>query len=630
MKNNLLDYNFPEDLKNMTPSELDTLAVQIRDFLINSVSETGGHLASNLGVVELTLALHKMFDFEKDKVIWDVGHQSYVHKILTGRAKDFGTLRKYKGLAGFPKAKESTTDAFDTGHSSVSISAAAGYAMSRDIKGEKNEVIAVIGDGSLTGGEAYEGLNNIGDKKSKVIVILNDNGISISKNVGGMTKHLGSLRTFNGYIKAKNFVKKKVAPSSKFGESVSIGLAAAKNHLKYSIMEPGGVIFEELGFTYLGPVDGHNIEDLLDVMEKAKSLNEPVLIHVMTKKGKGYYNAEKNPGKFHGIGPFDKTTGELKSKPKDPSYSSLIGEFILDLGKKDDKVVAITAAMGEATGLGEFSRTFPDRFFDVGIAEQHAVTFACGLAKGGLRPVVCIYSSFLQRAYDQIIHDCAMQKLPIIFCIDRAGVVGADGETHHGNFDLTYLRSVPGMTVLTPSNGVELKAALEYAHTLDTPVAIRYPRGNSTYDKEIMSTYNINDISLNKRVLPATDVDIWACGKMFDTAEKVVDALKDRGIKAGLVKVTQVKPLETNSLNDLVYSKKLKHIFTIEDNTVMGGFGEGLNSTVLSSGIKAPVTNFGWPDMFIPHGSFDELAEEFGLSANKITERIIDILERKA
>ena len=401
----------------------------------------GGILASNLGVVELTIALHKSFDCPKDKIIWDVGHQAYVHKILTGRAKDFSTLRQFGGLSGFPKTCESPYDCFNTGHSTTSISAAAGMAAARDLKGEKHETIAVIGDGSLTGGMAYEALNNIGASKSKVIVVLNDNGMSISPNIGGVSNHLDSLRTSKGYLSVKKFIKNKIAAIPSVGKGIARGLADIKNDIKYSMMDYGGVLFEELGFTYFGPVDGHDITKLCDAFERAKMLNEPVLIHVITKKGKGYRNAEKAPGRFHGIEPFDPETGEVLNKPKRPTYSKLMGEHLVSLARKDERIVAITAAMGEATGLGAFAREFPDRYFDVGIAEQHAVTFAAGLAKEGMRPFVCIYSSFLQRAYDQMIHDVCMQKLPVTFMIDRAGVVGADGETHNGVFDLSYFES---------------------------------------------------------------------------------------------------------------------------------------------------------------------------------------------
>lgn len=622
MSKDITEYNFPKDLKNMSIKQMDLLSYSIRDFLIENVSSTGGHLASNLGVVELTIALHKVFNTPYDKIIWDVGHQSYVHKILTGRASQFDTLRKLDGLSGFPKSKESPYDCFDTGHSSTSISAAAGMAAARDLKGEKNEVIAVIGDGSLTGGMAYEGLNNIGDSKSKVIVILNDNGMSISPNTGGIAKHLGNLRTSKGYLGLKKFIKKHLNPASNFGGTLAAGLADIKNDIKYSIMDYGGVLFEELGFTYFGPVDGHNISDLIDVMIKAKNLNEPVIIHTITKKGKGYINAEKDPGKFHGIGPFDTTTGALLDKCEGVSYSKLLGKFVLDLAESDTSIVAVTAAMGEATGLGEFNKKFPERFFDVGIAEEHAVTFAAGLAKEGMKPLVAIYSSFLQRGYDQLMQDVCMQNLPVVFAIDRAGCVGADGETHNGMFDLSYLSSVPNMTVLTPKDGNQLKAMLDYAFSLKAPVAIRYPRGNTEYDKNIMSTYDGKNI----RILSQGKVDIWACGKMFECGAAVAEMLQKKGIKAGLVDVTSVKPLD---LEPFDFSwKKTKLVVTIEDHSVIGGVGQQLAAALTS--YDARVMAVGWPDEFVPQGTFQQLAERYGLTPEKITERICETLERKA
>lgn len=620
MKADIREYNFPEELKNMTLKESELLAYSIREFLIEKVAANGGHLASNLGVVELTIALHKAFDSPRDKIIWDVGHQSYVHKILTGRASEFDSLRQLDGLSGFPKAKESLHDPYDTGHSSVSISAAAGYAAARDIQGEDYEVVAVIGDGSLTGGMAYEGLNNIGDSKSKVIVILNDNGMSISPNTGGISKHLGNLRTSKSYLGAKNFIKNRLRAIPNIGKALADGLADFKNDIKYSILDDGGVLFEELGFTYFGPIDGHNLSDLMDVMEKAKSLNEPVLIHVITKKGKGYINAEKAPGKFHGIGPFDPTTGAVLSKSTGKSFSSVMGKWIAKAAEKDENIVAITAAMGEATGLGEFSKAYPDRFFDVGIAEEHAVSFAAGLAKGGMKPIVCIYSSFLQRAYDQIMQDVCMQNLPVIFAIDRAGCVGADGETHHGIFDLSYLSSIPNLTILTPKDGNDLTSMMNYALTLNKPVAIRYPRGTAAYDKNIMSTYDGGNCRFKK----GDRVDIWACGKMFSCGEQVCEILKTMGIDAGLVGVSQVKPLDISLLDD--YDRDVELIVTIEDNSVVGGFGQQMSAAVNHS--MSDVLNFGWPDEFVPQGTVDELLNRYGLTPQKIAERICEYLER--
>ena len=626
MKKNILDYNFPQDLKTMTDEELELLSYSIREFLIDKVSKTGGHLASNLGVVELTIALHKVFNSPVDKIIWDVGHQSYVHKILTGRGSQFDGLRKFRGLSGFPKANESPHDAYDTGHSSTSVSAAAGMASAREINGEDYEVIAVIGDGSLTGGMAYEAMNNIGASKSKVIVILNDNGMSISKNIRGISTHLGTLRTSKGYLNAKKFIKNTIGSSGSVGSAIAGGLAGFKNDIKYSIIEKGGVLFEELGFTYFGPVDGHNITDLVNVLNRAKGLDEPVLIHVITQKGKGYKNAEKAPGKFHGIGPFDRETGEALKKAGGPSYSEIMGNHLVELAETDTRIAAITAAMGDATGLGPFEGKFPDRFFDVGIAEQHAVSFAAGLAKCGIKPVCAIYSSFLQRAYDQIMEDVCMQNLPVVFAIDRAGVVGADGETHHGIYDLSYLLTMPEMTVLTPHDGPGLEKAIDYALNLGRPAAVRYPRGEAnSYDdidnKEITST-NCSSIR-NERVFSGHDVDIWACGKMYDFGRKTADILKEKGIDAGLVDVEIVKPLDISALDT-----GCRLIVTLEDNDVSGGFGLHMAGTL--SGSDTEILNFGWPDKFIEQGSFEELAHKYGLMPEQIAERICEHIEGKA
>ena len=627
MKKNLTDYCFPEDLKTMSCEEMELLSYSIRDFLIERVAETGGHLASNLGVVELTMALHKIFDSPEDKIIWDVGHQSYVHKILTGRAGAFDTLRQLGGLSGFPKGKESVHDAFDTGHSSTSISAAAGYAAARDIQGKDYEVIAVIGDGSLTGGMAYEALNNIGASKSKVIVILNDNGMSISPNIGGISKHLGSLRTSKGYLSAKKFIKNKIGSIPNVGKGIAQGLADIKNDIKYTILEHGGVLFEELGFTYFGPVDGHSLPELLDVLTRAKSLNEPVVIHVITKKGKGYLNAEKDPGKFHGIGKFDPETGKELAKSGKPTYSKVMGEYLIELAEKDPRIVAITAAMGEATGLGGFSRRFPERFFDVGIAEQHAVTFAAGLAKAGMRPFVCIYSSFLQRAYDQMLEDVCMQQLPVTFMIDRAGVVGADGETHHGIFDLSYLATMPHLSVLAPTSDEMLRESMNYAMEQNGPCAIRYPRGEVMTAEEgrIPSLMTYNRTMEYGSALLADRVEILGVGKMACVGREVFERLLEKGVQARYQDVNIVKPIEISksAMNTL----RGKLVVTIEDNIVSGGFGESLRCA-LEPGYR--VLNFGWPEQFIKQGTFAELTEKYGLSAEKITERICGELERKA
>ena len=641
IKYNILEYDFWSALKRMTDKELVLLTYSIRDFLIENVAKTGGHLASNLGVVELTIALHKVFDCPKDKIIWDVGHQAYVHKILTGRAGEFATLRQLDGLSGFPKREESEYDAFNTGHSSTSISAAAGMAAARDLAGGDNEVIAVIGDGSLTGGMAFEALNNIGASKSKVIVVLNDNGMSISPNIGGISQHLDSLRTSKGYLGAKRFIKNRVANIPSVGKGIARGLADIKNDIKYSMMDYGGVLFEELGFTYFGPVDGHDIGKLCDAFNRAKSLDEPVLIHVITKKGKGYINAEKAPGKFHGIGAFDVETGEPLNKPARPSYSRLMGEHLLELARKDPKVVAITAAMGEATGLSKFAKEFPERFFDVGIAEQHAVTFAAGLAAEGYKPFVCIYSTFLQRAYDQIIHDVCMQNLHVTFMIDRAGIVGADGPTHQGIFDLSYLNTMPGMTVLAPYCDQSLVESMDFALDCDGPCAVRYPRGEAASAADCGSSAaagnNGNSGSVagacasREPEVGAKAVDIVAVGRMAATGAAVAALLNDKNIMATCHNMTILKPLVPESLDFPEINGDL--IVTIEDNVLAGGFGQSLRNALQGLGQSQKnqkFLTFGWPDTFIEQGKFNELADRYNLSAEKIAERICEELEGKA
>ena len=618
MTTDLKAYHFPDCLKDMEVDQMELVSIAIRDFLIEKVSKTGGHLASNLGVVELTLGLHKVFDSPYDKIIWDVGHQAYVHKILTGRMNEFDGLRQYGGMSGFPKSKESIHDVFETGHSSTSISAAAGMAAARDLKKENYEVIAVIGDGSLTGGMAYEALNNIGASKSKVIVILNDNGMSISHNVGGVSQHLSKLRTSIGYANAKMAAKKAIKKIPNVGDSIYDSINLAKDRVKYAMMH-GGVIFEELGFTYLGPIDGHNLHDVIDALQLAKTSPDPVLVHVMTKKGKGYKNAEKHPNKFHGVGPFDPETGALL-KAGGLTYSKVFGQTCEEIAESNDAVVTISAAMGEATGLGGFIEKYPDRFFDVGIAEAHGVTFAAGLAKSGIKPIVAIYSSFLQRAYDQMIEDVCLQNLPVVFAIDRAGAVGADGETHHGIFDLSYLMPMPNMTILTPANGNQLHDMLKYAVNCDGPVAIRYPRGECEFDPSLNLTFD----GRNERVRTGKDVDIWACGRMLSVAEEVAELLKKKGIDAGVVDVAIVKPLDLSPLQSEVDHNKL--LITLEDNLLAGGFGVSFTAAVGN----ADVMRFGWPDQFIEHGDCNTLYKAYGLDAESIAERICERFERKA
>ena len=618
MSKNLTEYNFPEDIKTMSPDELNLLSYSIRDFLIENISKTGGHLASNLGVVELTIALHRVFDSPEDKIIWDVGHQSYVHKILTGRAGDFDTLRKLDGLSGFPKRKESPHDIYDTGHSSTSISAAAGIAAGRDLKGDKYDVIAVIGDGSMTGGLAFEALNNLGMSKSRVIVILNDNGMSISRNIGGLSEHLGKLRTSEGYLNAKASIKKSIEKIPGIGASLRGSIAKAKDRVKYAIIS-GGVIFEELGFTYLGPADGHDIDDLIEVLEHAKHVNGPVLVHVITKKGKGYRQAEIYPDRFHGTGPFNTETGHELS-PSKVTYSEVFGRKILELADRDDKITAISAAMCDATGLGGFAVKYPKRFFDVGIAEGHGVTFAAGLACAGFKPVVAIYSSFLQRAYDEILEDVCLQQLPVIFALDRAGIVGADGETHHGIFDISYLSTAPGMTILTPASGKQLEEMLEYAASLDHPAAVRYPRGAAAVEPSIKERFTGKNI----RISCGRDVDILACGTTYADGRKAVEILRDAGIDAGLVNIGIVKPGEYGFLKDDAGIRNKLYV-TLEDNTLNGGFGEIFKA----ENDDLRVFSLGWPDKFIEHGSTAELKERYGLTPEAVAISVARALDER-
>lgn len=625
MKKTIIDYNFPEDLKNMNERDLELLTYEIRDFLIEKVSQKGGHLASNLGVVELTIALHKVFDSPMDKMVWDVGHQSYVHKMLTGRAASFDSLRSLNGISGFPKREESVHDMFDTGHSSNSISAAMGYAAARDLNGDDYNVLAVIGDGALTGGMAYEALNNAGSSQSKMIVILNDNEMSIGKNTGGISQHLSKLRASHAYLDFKKQLKKTLKGIPGVGEGIYNGIEHIRDSVKYAIVP--GAIFEQLGFKYFGPVDGHNIHDLIEVLSLAKVMDGPVLIHAITKKGKGYRNAEMNPGKFHGIGAFDPTTGNVLRESGNMSYSMIFGNKLVQLANDNPKIVAVSAAMIDATGLGKFAQKYPDRIFDAGIAEQHAVTFAAGLAAGGYRPVVAIYSTFLQRAYDQILIDVCMQNLPVLFAVDRAGNVGADGETHHGTFDLSYLSHMPNMTVLAPKDGRELADMLDYAMTLDGPCAIRYPRGDSAdcQDEIISPLYH----GKSERLREGNDVEVFAVGKMVAVGIDLCRKLKSRGIEAGLTNVRFIKPFDKEAV--LSAAEKAGVLVTMEDNVLGGGYGAMVNGLLAERGNQTVrVLNIGWPDKFIEHGSTAELFEKYGMDSENLAERVCGFLEGKA
>ena len=614
MSNHIKDYKLPEDIKSMDENSLELLSTGIRAFLIDTISKTGGHLASNLGVVEITVGLHKIFDFPKDKLIWDVGHQSYIHKILTGRADRFNTLRQNDGMSGFPKRSENEYDVYDTGHSSTSISAAMGLAVARDINKSDEEVIAVIGDGAMTGGPSFEALNNLGSLGSKVIIVLNDNGMSISEINGGLSEHLSKLRTSSEYQNTKNNIKKAINKIPDLGKPLSKGIANLKRAIKYAIFS-GGVIFEELGITYLGPFDGNNMSDVLRGLNQAKNAPGPVLVHFITKKGKGYKQAEQNPDKFHGIGAFDKETGTTLSKSQ-TSYSEIFGNKMFELAEKNDKLVALTAAMCTATGLNQMREKYPKRVFDVGIAEAHACIFAAGLALGGMHPVVAIYSSFLQRAYDEIIEDVCLQKLPVTFAIDRAGIVGADGETHHGIFDLSYLLPLPNMTVLAPCDANQLEEMIEYAVSKDAPVAIRYPRGRADMTRYIEGSFELK----NNVISEGKDVSIIAVGNMLNKAIRAADILKEQGIDAKVCSASVLKPFD-----DSIISSEDKLIFTLEDNLIRGGFGE-----YIAANYTNKVVNLGWPDKFIEHGDCEYLYKKYELDAESIAERIRRELEGKA
>ncbi|NOZ61537.1 MAG: 1-deoxy-D-xylulose-5-phosphate synthase [Calditrichaeota bacterium] len=620
--NNLLDkIDSPEDLKKLSIPELANLCREMREFLINSLSRTGGHLAPSLGVVELTLVLHYVFDSPRDKIVWDVGHQAYVHKILTGRRDQFHTIRQFKGISGFPNIFESEYDCFGTGHASTAISAALGMATARDLQLLNNHVVAVVGDGALTGGLALEGLNNAGASGRNLIVILNDNKMSISKNVGALSKYLTTIITAQSYNKLKNEIWEITGRLASFGEKLRSAVGRLDESLK-SILVPG-LLFERLGFRYFGPVDGHNISRLMHVLRAAKRLKGPILIHVMTTKGKGYQLAEENAPKFHGLGAFDKTTGESVKKSALPSYSKVFGETLVDLAQKNDKLVAITAAMSLGTGLVPFAEKHPDRFFDVGIAEGHGVTFAAGLATQGLRPVVAIYSTFLQRGFDSIIHDVALQKLPVIFALDRAGLVGDDGPTHHGVFDLSYLRVIPNMVVMSPKDEAELKNML-YTATKYTkgPIAVRYPRGVGI-GVSLDSPYHELPIGKAETLKKGSDALIAAIGPMVYHALEASKKLANKGISVEVINARFVKPLD-----EALFKKKFKHfehIFTLEDNTVVGGFGSALEELLLSTESYHNVTihRLGVPDHFVEHGTQNELYQICGMDVDSIAEVIV-------
>ena len=611
------------DLKKLSPDDILQLAREIRIEVVSIVSKTGGHLASNLGVVELTLAIHYLFDCPKDQVVWDVAHQSYIHKLLTGRRDRFATMRQYGGLSGFTKRTESPADAFGAGHASTSISAALGLAEARDLLGEKRHIIAVIGDGALTGGLSFEGLNNAGARKKDLLVILNDNSMSISPNVGAMSKYLTNILTDQSYNRLRADVWRFLG-RLKRAEKIRATVAHFESQLKGMLVP--GIIFEKLGFRYFGPIDGHDLPLLIKTLRQIKELPGPRMLHIITQKGRGYEPAEKDATKFHGISAFNKVTGKTAKSAELPSYTSVFGNKITELARSDKRIIAITAAMAPGTGLSKFAEEHPDRFFDVGIAEQHAVCFAAGLAAGGARPVCAIYSTFLQRAYDQIIHDVALQKLPVIFAIDRGGLVGEDGPTHHGAFDLSYLRAVPNMTVAVPCDGDELEQMLEYAVANRLgPLAIRYPRGSIPY--ELGRRSDRFEWGRWEVVSGGTDLAIIATGSMVQPCKNVVNRLKSEGVSASLINGRFVKPLDTEALSEI--AERFDRVVSVEENSVNGGFGSGVSCYLDSLDYRGRMMHLGIPDRFIQHGSRELLLKEIGLDEDGIYRSIGTILKPK-
>ena len=604
------------DIKKLSDEELEELRVELREFLIQNIAKTGGHLASNLGVVELTMALHLTFTLPQDKIIWDVGHQSYTHKILTGRKEAFATLRQFGGISGFPKGSESASDSFDTGHSSTSISAGLGLAKAREITGEDYSVVSVIGDGALTGGMAFEGLNNASDMKTNFIIVLNDNNMSISENVGGMNRYLSNFRTADAYMDLKLNVMNSLNRIPVYGERMVKRIRNAKSGIKQLLVP--GMYFEEMGIIYIGPVDGSDIKAMCKAFSEAKRVRGPVLVHVITKKGDGYLPAEQHPARFHGTEPFDIKTGEPLTRRTKPNYTDVFSAVMKKLGERESQLVAITAAMADGTGLTRFARLYPNRFFDVGIAEGHGVTFAAGLAKAGLVPVVAVYSSFLQRAYDQILHDVCQQKLHVVFAVDRAGLVGSDGATHQGIFDLSYLSSIPGLTIMAPKNRWELSDMLRFAIRFDGPIAVRYPRGEA-YDglREFRAPI---ETGRSEMIYEESQIALFALGSMVSIAEKVRAVLKEQGYSVTLVNARFAAPLDEACIRKLADTHEL--IVTMEENVASGGLGEHVAAFVCKEQLPVQLLAVSVPDQFVEHGSVGELYEMLGLDVASVAERI--------
>jgi 1-deoxy-D-xylulose-5-phosphate synthase len=614
----LLDIiNQANDIKKIKEQDYNQLAEEIRGFLIQNISKTGGHLASNLGVVELTMALHLFLTFPQDKLVWDVGHQAYIHKLLTGRKDLFSTLRQIDGLSGFPKREESCCDSFDTGHSSTAISAALGLVKARDLSGGNNKIVAVLGDGALTGGMAFEAINNAGRLKTNMIIILNDNNMSISENVGGLANYLAKLRTSSKYTGFKENMESTLNQVPGVGKTIVNKLKRSKDAIKYFMLP--SMFFEDMGLTYIGPIDGHNMDQLKSAFEAAARAKKAVVVHVLTKKGKGYHLAEKYPSRYHGVDPFDVASGQPIKADKTISYTKVFSDALVRLAQMDEKVVAITAAMPLGTGLADFKKQFPERFFDVGIAEEHAVTFAAGLAMGGYKPVVAIYSTFLQRAYDQILHDVCINNLPVVFAIDRAGISGRDGKTHQGTFDLSFLSHIPNLTVLAPKNRFEFMEMLQYAVNFHGPVAIRYPKGEAYTG---LSEYQAPiEYGRSEVLWEGSEIAILAVGSMVKTGQEVAEALSKEGKRVTLINVRFVSPFDKEILQKLAESHSL--FVTMEENIKSGGYGQKVADYLCETKLKhVNLLNISVPDQFIEHGGVGELQKRFGLDAESIADRI--------
>lgn len=610
------------DIKNIKPEDYRRLAKEIRVKLVKNISRTGGHLASNLGAVELTMALHLCLNFPEDKLIWDVGHQSYVHKLLTGRADAFVSLRQLGGLSGFPKIKENSCDSFDTGHSSTSISVAQGFAKARDLRGTSEKVVAVIGDGALSGGMAFEALNNAAALKTNMVVVLNDNKMSIAPNVGGMSNYLGKIRANQKYRNLKANVENVLDRLPNVGQPIAKRIKRAKDSLKHLFIP--GMLFEDMGLIYIGPVDGHNIQEMLTAFETAFSIaDQPVMVHVLTKKGKGYKPAEQNPAAFHGVGPYDVKSGEIFSNDE-LSYTNIFERWLLQTGGEREDIVSVCAAMPDGTGVKAFAEQYPDRAFDVGIAEEHAVTFAAGLAAGGMHPIVSLYSTFLQRAYDQMLHDVCLNRLPVLFTVDRSGIVGSDGETHQGIYDISYLTSIPHMTVISPMDADELVQALDFAIAFDGPAAVRYPRGQAFQtEREDRKPFLFGRAEV---LCEGKDVLLLAVGNMVEKALAAADILKSKKIFPTIVNMRFVKPFD----EELVRRLAVKHrvIVTMEDNVASGGFGEKIKAFLLQERIYHRCISVCFPDRFVEHGLPEELYEKYGMDAASVAEKVSGVVQQ--